>query len=40
MRAPSKDVARRKIANMEKHLERHPFDSATKLHMAKIQEIL
>ena len=40
MQAPSKDVARRKIANMEKHLDVHPHDSATRAHMAKVKEIL
>lgn len=37
MRAPNKDVARRKAAAIEGHLERHPHDLSSRKHLDKLR---
>lgn len=37
MKRKNPDVTKRKIAAMEAHLENHPNDHVTKLHVKKLQ---
>lgn len=39
-RKKNKDVTKRKIANMEAHLERHPRDASTQRHISTLQATL
>jgi len=36
----NKELIKAKLARMEKHLEQHPADGATRNHMAKKQALL
>lgn len=39
MKRKNPDVTKRKVAAMEVHLEKHPKDHVTKLHLSKLQSI-